>query len=253
MYKLSVGAIFKNEAHSIKEWLEHYLYHGAEHFFLINDSSTDNFLEIIQPYIDAGLITLFNPPNWSYYLGRQRGMYNHYILETDHFHETKWLLIVDLDEYVWSKDTININDILDNYGNASQLQIKEVLFGSNGHIEQPNNIVESFTKRKNYESFNGSKSTKYFVNTAFNFISLNVHTAAYGENEGKEENWTPISNLEYNHYSCQSLQFWNEIKCTRGDGDSCRTRTEADFAFIDINEVEDMGLYEQNKNIVPRF
>ena len=45
-YKLSVGGVFKNEAHSIKEWIDHYLFHGADHFYLINDGSTDNTLSI---------------------------------------------------------------------------------------------------------------------------------------------------------------------------------------------------------------
>ena len=48
----TIGAIFKNEAHIMKEWIEHYLYHGIEHIYLINDFSTDNFLEILQPFID---------------------------------------------------------------------------------------------------------------------------------------------------------------------------------------------------------
>ena len=40
MYNLSVGALFKNESHALEEWLEHYLYHGADHFYLINDGSS---------------------------------------------------------------------------------------------------------------------------------------------------------------------------------------------------------------------
>jgi hypothetical protein len=32
MRKLSFGAIFKNEEGARQEWVEHYLYHGVEHF-----------------------------------------------------------------------------------------------------------------------------------------------------------------------------------------------------------------------------
>ena len=74
-YYLSVGAMFKNESHSIDEWIRHYLHHGVDHFYLINDSSTDNSKEVIQPYIDKGKVTLFEPDE-PYYLGRQRNMYN---------------------------------------------------------------------------------------------------------------------------------------------------------------------------------
>jgi len=75
MFNLSVGALFKNESIIIKEWLEHYIYHGVEHFFLVDDNSDDNYLSIIQPYMDKGLITLFISKDWAYYLGRQRDIY----------------------------------------------------------------------------------------------------------------------------------------------------------------------------------
>jgi glycosyltransferase involved in cell wall biosynthesis len=104
-YNLSVGAIFKNESHSIKEWIMHYLHHGVEHFYLINDNSTDNFMEILQEYIDKDIVTLFNVDE-PYYLGRQRNLYNRHILPL--LKESKWLLMVDLDEYVWSKLDINL-------------------------------------------------------------------------------------------------------------------------------------------------
>ena len=51
-YFFSIGAIFKNESHILKEWVEHYLFHGVDHMFLINDKSTDNYLEILEPYIN---------------------------------------------------------------------------------------------------------------------------------------------------------------------------------------------------------
>jgi hypothetical protein len=86
--------MLKNESHGIKEWITHYLYHGVEHFYLINDNSTDNFMDIIKEYLDRGLITLFNVDE-PYYLGRQRNLYNRYILP--HLKETNWLLMVDLD------------------------------------------------------------------------------------------------------------------------------------------------------------
>ena len=134
MYKLTVGAMFKNEAHCLLEWIEHYLFHGADHFWLINDGSTDNFMEILQPYIDKNIVTLFES-NEPYYLGRQRNLYNRYFLPN--FQETEWLLIVDLDEFVWSPMDVNIRNILDQAGHLGQIQVRTTLFGSNDHIKQP--------------------------------------------------------------------------------------------------------------------
>ena len=68
-YTLSVGAIFKNEEHCIVEWIEHYLHHGVDHFYLIDDSSADSSVEKCKPYIEKGIVTLFNEGNqWSIYL-----------------------------------------------------------------------------------------------------------------------------------------------------------------------------------------
>jgi hypothetical protein len=55
--------------------------------------------------------------------------------------------------------------------------------------------------------------------------------------------------LLINHYSCQSRTFWENVKCVRGDGDAYRQRTMKDFEELDCNEVEDLQLWEQNKDI----
>jgi glycosyltransferase involved in cell wall biosynthesis len=59
MYYLSVLSIFKNETMNLKLWLEHYLWQGVGHFYLIDNGSTDNPLSILQEYIDKGIITYF--------------------------------------------------------------------------------------------------------------------------------------------------------------------------------------------------
>ena len=248
-YYLSVGAMFKNESHSIKEWIRHYLHHGVEHFYLINDNSTDNFMEIIQEYIDNNIVTLFND-NEPYYLGRQRNLYNRHILPR--IKETKWLLVVDIDEYVWSKQDIDLTNILKASEHLSQIQIQETLFGSNGHVVQPTFIVKSFTRRKNILNTDSVK-VKYIVNTSYEFTSLNVHHATYlNENDkiSPDGKCTFINvyreYFSFNHYNCQSLEYWNNIKCPRGDSDHYLSRTQEDFHAYDVNDVEDLELYNQN-------
>jgi len=54
-YNVSVIAIFKNETMNLKMWLEHYLWQGVDHFFLIDNGSTDDPHKILQPYIDRGI------------------------------------------------------------------------------------------------------------------------------------------------------------------------------------------------------
>ena len=240
MYKFSVGAIFRNESHGIKEWIEHYLLHGAEHFYLINDESNDNTVETIQPYIDANIVTLFNP-TWPRYLGRQRDMYTKYILP--HLKESKWLLMADIDEYMWSQIDINLCKPLEQCVNLGQVQVRETLFGSNGHIEQPAKIVESFTKCATMRN-----STKYFVNSDYEFTHLNVHHATFLNKEHEQNNFLILGDEYFilNHYCCQSFNFWRDVKCTRNDSDSYRTRLIEDFVGLDFDQMEDLRLAIQN-------
>ena len=248
MYYLSVGAIFKNESHSLKEWIKHYLHHGVEHFYLINDNSTDNSVDVIKEYVDANIVTLFNVEE-PYYLGRQRALYNRHILPHFNSKETRWLLMVDIDEYVWSPIDINISNVLKHLEQFGQLQVRETIFGSNGHINQPNYLVKSFTKRVN--DYSKNERYKFFVNSDYDFTSLNLHHADFFNTNYVTDNTKFIViNKNYfvmNHYNCQSQEFWNNVKCTRGDADNYRVRSPQDFSYFDVNEVEDFELYNQNK------
>ena len=56
-YDLAVVAILKNEGRYLKEWLDYHLLAGVDHFYLYDNDSTDNYKEIIAPYVEAGLVT----------------------------------------------------------------------------------------------------------------------------------------------------------------------------------------------------
>lgn len=244
MYTFSVGALFKNEAHCIREWVQHYMFHGAEHFYLINDGSTDDFMGQLKGYEDKVTVFTVDEP---YYLGRQRNLYNRFLLPR--LSETVWLLVIDLDEFVWSPIHVDLRNILRMCDGLGQVQIRERMFGSNGHETQPKSLVESFTRRSVKQD-----SRKYFIHNTHEFKSLNVHHADFIQ----EEYVRDVSKcmlvdegyLQYNHYKCQSREFWNTVKCVRGDSDSYLTKRPEDFSLFDLNEVEDLGLWEQNRGLL---
>jgi hypothetical protein len=245
MHQLSVGCVFRNESHIMAEWLKHYLHHGASHFYLINDNSTDDYLPILQPFIDSGRVSLFNA-QFHYYLGRQKDMYNTFILPHVNDRSTEWLLMVDMDEFLWSPRSVKVTDILQGCTHLGQIQMTDLLFGSNGFVEQPLSAVASFTKRQREPRGH----LKYFVNSAFAFSSLNVHHATF-QDVGRYENGQYFQRFDnstfvVNHYCCQSRNFWDSVKCTRGDADHYLQRKPEDFDALDVNEVEDLGLKEQN-------
>jgi len=249
MYTLCVGAVFKNEQHALKEWLDHYLLHGVEHFYLINDASTDFSAITVKPYVDKGLVTLYNAVS-PYYLGRQKDLYNKYIMP--YLKTTQWLLMVDLDEFMWSPKSLDLKDVLHGVKNVGQIQVEHTLFGSNGHIAVPKGIVKSYTRRAADSPTRTPGLRKYFVNSAYKFTDLTIHHAQFESKEDEKNHFILLDENHFvlNHYCCQAMDFWRLVKCTRGDCDNYRKRTMKDFIEIDQNDVEDLRLYTQNKSIL---
>jgi len=58
---LSILAVFKNEAIGMEEWLNHCIMQRVEHFYLIDNSSTDNYKDIIAKFNNN--IRIENPKN----------------------------------------------------------------------------------------------------------------------------------------------------------------------------------------------
>ena len=123
-YKLSVCALFKNEARYLKEWIEYNRLIGVEHFYLYNNGSRDRSVDVLIPYVRQGIVTLVDWPDLipqehegvpgSWALSTQVPAYGHaakYLA----LGETEWLALIDVDEYIVPVSTANLTDILDNY------------------------------------------------------------------------------------------------------------------------------------------
>jgi hypothetical protein len=154
MYNLILCAVFKNESHILSEWIQHYLCRGVEHIYLINDYSTDNFLPIINQY--SSKVTLFHNDIVTKNVGRQSQIYEKYlrpILKT-----SKWFMILDLDEFLYSPTKKTFSEILsknDDYPSLAAT-IKKA-------IESRSQFI------KEYEYFSGlvCKQMKSFVHYNF--------------------------------------------------------------------------------------
>jgi len=203
-YKLCVLAIFKNETMVLKTWLEHYLHQGVDHFYLIDNDSDDNPLEILQPYIDRGVVTYHFAPEKHNQVGHYRDMF----LKEDLKNKTEWLIICDLDEFFYGVDD-TLNKTLDNYSEYDVVLSGWLLFGSNGtQIEQPKNILKTIVMREEVH-----RTTKYI------FKPQNIDATAIGVHDINQEGCKQIlenEKIKLNHYRIQSKEFFI-IKQKRGD------------------------------------
>jgi len=236
-YYLSVYAIFKNESVGLKEWLTHYINEGVDHFFLIDNGSTDNYEPILDKF--PGKITLYKDAE-KY---KQNDHYNNYLFK--HNKQSAWIILVDLDEFVYARKGFNkISDYLKTVPkNISRILLRWKMFGSNGHIEQPPSIIKGFTKRERH--FSSEINCKAILRG--NKITwLNLHNSyVQGETLFPEpEDFY----LHLNHYAIQSFNWFMKVKATRGDALNSAVnniRTEGYFRVYDNNDVEDLELAQK--------
>lgn len=268
---LSVAAIFKNESWNLKEWILHYKYHGVDHIYLVNDFSDDNYLPIVQPFINEGFVTLFQNDVKEKYVGRQVDLNNKYFLPI--CNETQWIAQIDLDEFIYSPKCVDLKEILRKYENYGTVVSNWVWFNSNDFLKQPNGIVKNFIKRaefgdrvwmthRSHAAVNGQEEPEWFnlwapksiANTKFNVRSFNIHDIA---TSGPSINLSFVGKpndpeILINHYQIQSREFWEKVKMTRGalnNWYSANARGWHTFYSLDVGDIVDTTLAEQNKEI----
>jgi len=271
MYNVSVLAMFKNESWIIKEWLEHYLQEGIEHFYLIDNGSDDDYLDKIQPYIVNGKITLIKDP-YRQKLGTQDILYNKHFLKQIK-EETIWIIVADMDEYIYARNGFKtISEYLSSVPpTIGKIVLPWKLFGSNGIITHPNKIIPVFTQRQSdkdylqYSKLNRLGYSKTIARTT-NLNNVKTHDQCISSGEVVFSDYTSSSDylrydsakqfLHINHYTHLSLQYYNEIKIKRGGGQG-GVYDMARFNILDemCNAITDMELSnkklhtDQNKRV----
>ena len=249
-YFLSLLAIFKNEGVIMKEWLDHYIDEGVEHFYLINNGSNDNFEIILTEYIDKGLVTLYNESLKNAQVQHYKKVYN------NHKYDTEWLIICDFDEFIYGQNGYNIDTYLkkqpDNIGN---IKLKWIMYGSSGHIEQPSSVIKNFNYRQNYDNEYVHILTKNISRTKA-ISNFDVHSAKllngyyenYIVNGDLSEKSIKESPLRLNHYAIQSYNWFKNVKMTRGDVNDKiydSFRNDKYFKRYDLNDTFDDSLYQK--------
>ncbi len=147
LYDLAVVAIMKNEGPYIKEWLDYHLLAGVNHFYIYDNESPDNMKEILQPYIERGLVT------YTFYPGkcRQVEAYNEAVQKYRFF--CRYMTFLDGDEFIFPQGNKSIvevvDEILSDKPQCGGIAINWRMFGSNHQdkADYSRGVLERFTHR----------------------------------------------------------------------------------------------------------
>lgn len=162
-YQVSICAIFKNEAKYLKEWIEFHTIIGVEHFYLYNNNSEDDYLSVLTPYIEQGIVDLIE---WPMAQG-QIPAYHHCV--ENYAKETAWIGFIDIDEFVVPKAYDSIADFLENFRSRPAVLLYWKMFGTSGRISRDTThmVTEDFVLCWNKYVDIG----KCFFNTSFQLLA----------------------------------------------------------------------------------
>ncbi len=238
---LSIGAIFKNEKPYLKEWLEYHLLIGVERFYLYDNGSTDNPLEVLEPYIKTGIVIYKQVSTPA----MQMPVYNDAIYKSKN--ETKWLALIDLDEFIVPKETKNLKIFLKKYEKYPSLCINWINFDSNGFKSKPQGLViENYTRVYLNDNHPENLHVKTILQPLQVYSCNNPHYAFYknfkfGVNENYKKVFGPfttknsVSKIQINHYCSKSLEEYM-LKLNKGHCDKINATYK--FAEENVNFLE---------------
>ena len=137
--------MFQNEVRYLDEWLAFCLLNGVQHVLLYDHFSTDNPRELLQPWIDAGIVELIDwPVPWSD--GAQGKAY------VDALHRlrqrSRWAAFIDIDEFLFSPTGRSVAEVLTRYEEHAGVIVNWQCYGTSGHETRPPGLViENYTRR----------------------------------------------------------------------------------------------------------
>lgn len=228
-YELAIASVFRNEADYLKEWIEFHRLVGVEHFYLYSNLSTDHYRAVLKPYIDSGIVELYEWPyesedgkSWNTI---QCNALTHALKKAKK--RVKWLAILDTDEFLFPVQDTNLISFLKHYEQYAGLCVNWQMYGTSGvskilpgelMIEKlvlkaradygENAFVKSIVQPSRVESIDDPHIVRY-KRGAFqvNSEGMKFHNST--------SPYISIDKIRINHYWSRDEWFFYNVKCAR--------------------------------------
>lgn len=210
---IAIMCMFKNESANMKEWLDHYIWQGVDHFYLIDNASDDNYQDVLANYKD--MVTLYHRPakfsqvdNYNEVFNQVKG-------------QAEWLGAVDMDEFFYGTEE-PMRKYFEANNDAISIYCQWLLFGSRDEPEHPASVRKTFVNR----DFTFRVDGKCFVKP-LSFHFQHIHGALHEDGTTShvvgETKWgrqiLENEKIRLNHYPIQSRDWFAAVKMTRGAAD----------------------------------
>ncbi|BBK41592.1 hypothetical protein STVA_16120 [Allostella vacuolata] len=134
-HTLAIGAIFKDEAPYLAEWIAFHARMGVERFFLYDNESRDDWRAAIDASGQAGRVTALSCPGSAGQVRAYRDCIVRFRGEAD------WIAFIDCDEFLFAPDGTSLPAVLEEYRDHPAVGVNWVVFGTGGHEQRPAGLV----------------------------------------------------------------------------------------------------------------
>lgn len=253
--RLAIGAIVKNEAPYILEWVAYHRVLGIDHFFVADNASDDGTTQLLTALHAIGVVDHFSFPGIP---GRPPQLPAYAQIMTRYRANADWIAFIDADEFIYPTDGArSVQPFFSALGPAvGAVALNWAIFGSSFR-EEPSAgmVIERFTRRARTEHSTNLHFKTVVRTEAFRGVGSNPHLFRIREGswtiqadgfevvEHPEKGpglsdrlaWMP---LRLNHYVVKSRAEFDWKKAPRGRATMPNVfRDEGFFRGHDRNEV----------------
>ena len=240
---LAVCAIAKNEGPYFKEWIEWHRSQGVERFYIYDNESTDGTREVLQPYIESGIV------EYHYFPGRKRQLAAYDDCFERHRFDTRWIAVIDLDEFIVPVKDRSIPEFLHRFEDYAVVEINWLVYGSAGARTKTEGSVMQRFRRHSLPGHKLNTHVKSIIDPRRVCCMIGCHEAARISGKPVDPNGNIITThfgdrepqqdvIKINHYAIKSYE---EFLAKRSRG-RARTNSVRDLGYFeryDLNDIEE--------------
>ena len=241
---LAVCAIAKDEGPYFKEWIEWHRSVGVDKFYIYDNESTDCTRQVLQPYIESGVV------EYRYFPGYRKQLAAYDDCLGRHRIDSRWIAFIDLDEFIVPVRDGSVPDFLKRFEDSPAVEINWLIYGSGGQVEKSGEPVMKRFRRHSLPEHPLNRHVKSIVNPRRVYSMIGCHEVARISGIAADSHGNPIKKhfrerepqqdiIRINHYAVRSREEFME-KQNRGRASGTqRTVPDEYFTRYDLNDLAD--------------